>query len=347
MTRPAGLAAYATLPRLVLYSVAFNTAIAALLTAAGLAGGFGENIVYSQCIGLPACLLSVGARRLLWPNQRAPAALLVPTMIASLLLAWLGGTWLASSILGYSQQAEHYMTSLVITAAAGFVAVLYFWERGKVYRLEAEAAQEKSRIETIERQIAEAQLKLLQAQIEPHFLFNTLANLHALIGAEPARAQAMLGHLNDFLRATLSAARKDRNTLGEEFALLGGYLELLAVRMPGRLKFHLDLPRELEQTPVPPMLLQPLVENAIKHGLEPKIEGGEVTVAARRAGDRIVLKVTDTGLGFAAAATSGTKVGLAHVRERLAAIYGETASLDISENAPCGVSVTLDLPVPA
>jgi signal transduction histidine kinase len=347
MTHSARLAARAPLPANILYTVIFNTVIAALLTTVGLGGGFGVNLVYSQCIGLPACLLSDGTRRLLWPNQHAPIALLLPLLIVSLLLAWFGGTWLAALLLGHPWRAEGYWTSLVITAAAGFVAVRYFWEREKVAELEAQAAQQKSRAETIERQAAQARLALLQAQIEPHFLFNTLANLHALIGAEPARAQAMLSHLNDFLRASLSAARKDRNTLAEEFTLLRDYLELLSIRMGARLAFRLDLPQELAQTQVPPMLLQPLVENAVKHGLEPKVEGGEVTVVARREGGRIVLQVDDTGMGFAAAATSGTNVGLAHLRERLAAIYGADASLVIAENAQGGVSVTLDLPFPA
>jgi LytS/YehU family sensor histidine kinase len=116
--------------------------------------------------------------------------------------------------------------------------------------------------------------------------------------------------------------------------------------MGARLKFRLDLPQELAQKQVPPMLLQPLVENAVKHGLEPKVEGGEVTVSARRDGARMMLQVDDTGLGFAAAATSGTNVGLAHLRERLAAIYGAGASLAIAETAQGGVSVTLDLPLP-
>jgi two-component sensor histidine kinase len=347
MTHSARLAACATLPKNILYTAMFNTVIAALLTAVGFGGGFGVNLVYSQCIGLSACLLSDGTRRLLWPNRRAPIALLLPLLIAAMLLAWLGGTWLAALLLGDPWRAQAYLTSLVITAAAGFVAVLYFWEREKVADLEAQAALQKSRAEAIERQAAQARLALLQAQIEPHFLFNTLANLHALIGAEPARAQAMLSHLNDFLRASLSAARNERNTLAEEFALLRDYLELLSIRMGARLAFRLDLPQELAQTQVPPMLLQPLVENAVKHGLEPKPEGGEVTVVARREGGLIVLQVGDTGMGFAAAATSGTNVGLAHLRERLAAIYGAAASLAISENPQGGVDVTLKLPSPA
>jgi signal transduction histidine kinase len=347
MTPSARLAACATLPTNLLYTAIFNTAIAALLTTAGFGGGFGDNFVYSQCIGLSACLLSDGARRLLWPNQRAPLILLLPFLIASVLLSWFGGTGLAALLLGHPWRAGSYLASLVITAVAGFVAVLYFWEREKVAELKTDAALQKGRAETVERQAAQARLAVLQAQIEPHFLFNTLANLHALIGADPARAQTMLSHLNDFLRASLSAARNDRNTLAEEFALLGDYLELLSIRMGARLAFRLDLPQELAQIQVPPMLLQPLVENAVKHGLEPKVEGGEVTVVARREGGRVVLQVADSGVGFGAAATSGTKVGLAHLRERLGAIYAAAATLDVADNAQGGVSVTLSLPLPA
>ncbi len=343
--KPALTITYAPLSHNVGYTAVFNTLIALLLTTLGLGEGFGSNFVYAQCIGLLACSLTDGVRRLLWPQREPPLIALVPTMAAAIASAWLAGSWLAASLLGHPWRARDEMTSLLVTAAAGFAAVLYFWQREKVFRLEAAAAEEKSRTETIERQIAEARLKLLQAQIEPHFLFNTLANLHALIGVEPARAQAMLGHLNDFLRAALSAARKDKATLAEEFALLEGYLQLLAVRMPGRLKFRLDLPADLAQMQVPPMLLQPLVENAIKHGLEPKIEGGEVAIEAHREADHAVLQVADTGLGFAAAPTSGTRVGLAQVRERLAAVYGEAGRLEVAENVPCGVRVTVTLPL--
>ena len=231
---------------------------------------FFVNFVYSQCIGLPAWFLIDAPRHLLWPDQRPRLLAFLPIVIGSLLAATYGGTWLGAQLLGHPWSLRTPLTSLLITATAGFLAVLYFWERG--------------RAESIERQIAEARLKLLQAQIEPHFLFNTLANLDALIGIDPARARVMLGHLNDYLRATLASARKERNTLADEFALLDGYLEVIGVRMGPRLSFSLDLPDALKACEVPPMLLQPLVENAIKHGLEPKIEGGRIEIAARAEG---------------------------------------------------------------
>ena len=330
MMQPDRLAALSSMPKNGLYSLLFNTVIAVLLTAAGFGGNFGTNLLYSQCIGLPAWLLIDSSHHLLWPNQAPRALLFVPIAIAAMLVAWLGGTWLAAYLLGHAWHADHYVASLLVTATAGFIAVLYFWERG--------------RSEMIERQVAEARLKLLQAQIEPHFLFNTLANLDALIGTDPARARAMLGHLNDYLRATLASARKERNTLADEFALLAGYLEIIAVRMGSRLAFSLELPAALETREIPPMLLQPLVENAIRHGLEPKTEGGRVEVRAIEDKAMLEIQVRDTGIGFGGSATSGTGVGLTHVRERLSAAYGPGADCRVEENPGGGAMVTLRIP---
>ena len=322
-----------------MYSAVFNTALAGLLTAVGLGaemhpgigGRFYVNFVYSQCIGLPAWLLIDVARRLLWPDQRPRVLVFLPMVIVSLLAATYGGTWLGALILGHPWSMRTPLTSLLITAMAGFICVMYFWERG--------------RAEMIERQIAEARLKLLQAQIEPHFLFNTLANLDALIGIDPARARVMLGHLNDYLRATLASARKERNTLTDEFKLLAGYLEVIGVRMGPRLVFSLDLPEALEACELPPMLLQPLVENAVRHGLEPKIDGGRVEIVARAEGGSIVITIADTGIGLGSNPSSGTHLGLANVRERIAAGYGGRASLEVAGRTGGGAIVTLSIPM--
>ena len=322
-----------------IYSVIFNTAIAALLTAVGLgerstinlADRFLVNFVYSQCIGFPAWLAIDGARHLLWPNQRPRILAFIPLSIAALLVATYGGTWLGAKLLGHPWNLQTPLASLLITATAGFIAVVYFWERG--------------RAEMIERQIAEARLKLLQAQIEPHFLFNTLANLDALIGIDPARARVMLVHLNDYLRATLASARRERNTLADEFRLLNDYLEVIAVRMGPRLAFSLDLPEDLKAREIPPMLLQPLVENAIRHGLEPKVEGGRVAIAARTERGSMVVTVADSGSGIGGSASPGTGLGLAHVRERIAAAYGDRAALDVRAGPQGGTDVVLKLPL--
>ena len=212
----------------------------------------------------------------------------------------------------------------MFTATAGTAISYFFYAVGKSNYLQRELV-------TLRQQATEAQLKLLQSQLEPHMLFNTLANLRALITTDPSRGVAMLDHLIDYLRATLSASRATRHSLGDEFARLGDYLALMQVRMGSRLTYSLELPAELAARPVPTLLLQPLVENAIKHGLEQKIEGGSVTVSARQVGKNVVLEVIDSGVGVGVIASeqSGAGFGLTQVRERLQAAYGDEATIDL------------------
>jgi LytS/YehU family sensor histidine kinase len=188
---------------------------------------------------------------------------------------------------------------------------------------------------------------LLQSQLEPHMLFNTLANLRVLIGIDPPRAQAMLDRLIAFLRATLSASRSTLHPLATEFERIGDYLALMGVRMGPRLQTRLSLPDELGAVGVPPLLLQPLVENSIKHGLEPQVAGGRIEVDARRDGDMLVLSVLDSGVGLGSAAPSGdSRFGLAQVRERLHTLYGSRASLELQDAAGGGTRARIRLPLP-
>ena len=164
-------------------------------------------------------------------------------------------------------------------------------------------------------------------------LFNTLANLRVLVASDPQRAQAMLDHLIAYLRATLGGSRSTEHALGEEFARLRDYLALMSIRMGPRLQYTLDLPEDLGQVPVPPLLLQPLVENCIRHGLEPKLEGGHIAVRARRIeGNRLELTVADNGMGLdtGAPALPGSRFGTAQLRERLASRYGDAAHFELA-----------------
>jgi LytS/YehU family sensor histidine kinase len=221
------------------------------------------------------------------------------------------------------------------------MAVIFFWrERGAV--AEAALALERERAQRIEREAALSNLRALQAQIEPHFLFNTLANVVSLVDPDPAKAKRMLESFIRFLRASLNATRLESTTLGEEKELIGSYLDVLQVRMGARLRYRIEIDPAVESFTLPPMLLQPVVENAIRHGLEPKVEGGEVVVSARREGARVAIEIADSGVGFAPVTRGG--VGLANVRDRLKLLYGEKASFDIGENAPAGSRITLRLP---
>jgi LytS/YehU family sensor histidine kinase len=201
-----------------------------------------------------------------------------------------------------------------------------------------------AKIAAAERDASEARLKLLETQLEPHMLFNTLANLRVLIGSDPARAQHMLDHLIDYLRATLNASRQTSHTLHTEFARLEDYLALMAIRMGPRLAYALDLPPTLAQAPVPTLLLQPLVENSIRHGLEPQVEGGRIEVGARQQGGSLVLTVRDTGAGLDPAQAPG--FGLTQVRERLVTAYGPGATLRARAPEGGGTLITLTLPLP-
>jgi sensor histidine kinase YesM len=201
------------------------------------------------------------------------------------------------------------------------------------------------------RQASESRLKLLEAQIEPHMLFNTLANLRALITTDTEAALHMLDRMNDYLRATLAASRATHHPLQTEFVRLGDYLALMAVRMGPRLRYTLDLPPGLASLSVPPLLLQPLVENSIKHGLEPKVEGGSITVRAHCAGKVLTLEVRDTGKGMPASDRRPTSTsepdgvfGLSQVRERLATAYGPEATLKIVANYPTGTGIIITFP---
>ncbi len=235
---------------------------------------------------------------------------------------------------------------IVSIAATGVVVSVFcavvFHLREREAHADAELARRKVEAERLERAAIAANLRALQAQIEPHFLFNTLANVASLVDREPARAKHMLERLNRFLRASLEATRTESTTLGAERELLAAYLDVLQVRMGERLRYDVAIEPGLEAFPIAPMLLQPVVENAIRHGLEPKVDGGSVQVAARRDAAYVVLEVRDTGAGFAPRDAAG--VGLANLRERLRGLYGGRASLAIIENRPAGTVVSLRIP---
>ncbi len=295
------------------------------------------NLVYSLSIGLISWLtIELGRWRLSrgqdipWPGGWRGAALVLTGVVTGFVL----GSAIGSL---YRQWAEPQATSslmyslwipLAVTVTACTVMSLVFFLLGYSRHLQMQAEQAR-------RQAAEARLTLLQAQLEPHMLFNTLANLRVLVGSDPQRARAMLDHLIAYLRATLDGSRSTEHALGEEFARLRDYLALMSIRMGPRLRYTLELPGDLAQVPVPPLLLQPLVENCIRHGLEPKLEGGHIEVRARRTdGAGLELTVADDGMGLDATApapaTPGSRFGTAQLRERLASRYGDTARFELA-----------------
>lgn len=229
--------------------------------------------------------------------------------------------------------------------AAFMVAVLAAGER----RIEREtlAARHHEQAAAAAQLLAEARLRALQAQIEPHFLYNTLANVVSLIGTRPDQARYMLERFIDFLRASLSASRADQATLDRELELIAAYLDVVAVRMGPRLRYRFAVADECRPLALAPMLLQPLVENAVMHGLDPKLEGGELVLSARIEGGALCLEVSDNGRGLQAAPPrAGGGVGLSNLRARLHSLHGGGAHLQLLENQPCGLTARLLLPLP-
>jgi sensor histidine kinase YesM len=331
------------------YILAFNLLCALVVTYVLAAGrGFAINLLYSMCIGTVAFLIIDLTRLLVWRGER-PAWWQFAALVGfAVLLAQALGTMLAAWLLGEgvpSLAAISPQRGMLFTLTATVSVTYFFASRERIVRAQAAAASERARAEAVERQALQAQLQLLQAQLEPHMLFNTLANLQGLIAIDPERAQHMLDQLIQFLRATLTSSRAQTTTLAREFALVEAYLGLMQVRMGARLAYSLDLPSGLADTALPPMLLQPLVENAIGHGLEPLAEGGHVSVSARRDGMDIVLAVADNGRGpDAPAVRSGTHVGLSNTRDRLAAVYGHRATVSLTAAEPRGAVATITLP---
>lgn len=215
---------------------------------------------------------------------------------------------------------------------------------------QAKAAQatEVAESESLKRQVVEARMAAMQAQVEPHFLFNTLASIEHLIETDPPRASKMQKNLIALLRASMPTMREANaqgtGELGRELAMIRPYLEILKVRMEERLQTEVRVADGLLSAEFPPMMLQSLVENAIKHGLEPKAEGGQLTVSAQVNHGKLEVTVTDTGLGFGKSATAGTGIGLSNIRERLALLYGNKACLSVTEPAGGGTAATITVP---
>lgn len=332
-----------------LQTLAFCLAIATLQVAFAPAKPYGPTVVYSVFIGTTIWAVVDLGRHLLpsregsgWPQGwRGPAL-----VAAGITAGWFFGSFMGELVcrtLGLVPPAAaidreaQLRSGLLITVIAGLVGSYWFYSRSRSDALERKVGE-------VQRHAAEARLKLLEAQLEPHMLFNTLANLRVLIGVDPARAQQMLDHMIAYLRATLDASRATTHPLQTEFDRLQDYLELMAIRMGPRLAYSLQLPGDLAGVRVPALLLQPLVENSIQHGLEPKVEGGRIEVAARRDGERLVIDVRDSGAGSNGGSAGGKGFGLAQIRERLAALHGDRASLDFDSNDG-GAHVRIALPI--
>jgi signal transduction histidine kinase len=288
-----------------------------------------------------------------WKGARAEIRLAVGALVlGSASGAFIGSLiWFKAIGMGtfqWSLLLPHWWPALTFgLLSCGTLMVRDFAHSERTIALNAQQAMERQRQESA-KHAAEAQLRLLQAQIEPHFLLNTLANVRSLIKRDGDRAREMLDHLSDYLHVALPRMRQAQSTLEREVALSASYLSIMQIRMGDRLRYNLQLNDDTGQLIFPPMLLQTLVENAVKHGLEPSADPGEIFIAAdiivSPHGEQLRVSVSDTGIGFGRANTKGMGIGLINIRERLASLYGADASLEIGPNAPRGVIVSLTIP---
>ncbi len=333
----------------------YNTAIAVLLTLLffmsdsrkGFDQIFSETWVISQCIGY---CINIGfdgffsLTRPAWRQSLSKPMFRSIMMTIPIFAVYLGYT------LAFALNGKNFLAIITRYPRAGFMLlsigliVSFIWflvmdGQTKQLRAQAEQARADEAAAALQKQASEAELRALQAQIEPHFLFNTLANVQALIDYEPGKAKHMLETFIEYLRATLDASRRTQATLGEELTMLERYLQLMQVRMGDRLHFEFDVSADLRAHPFAPLLLQPLVENAIKYGLEPQIEGGTVRIAASQSNGRIRIDVIDDGAGLNTsttakrpAAKSGNGTGMKNVLARLQSNFGSNATLSIANN---------------
>ncbi len=332
-----------------------NAGIAALMATIN-GGHLGHLMIYSQCIGLSIwAFIEFGsklmpARPFGWPGGWPGIALVA----LSCALGYAVGVTVADAIFGYSSWRNYLGRPTLLLRDFGPTVVFCSIVAGAFYA-RGQARAQRAQVAAAAHEATLARLGLLQSQLEPHMLFNTLANLRALIAADPARAQAMLDHLIAFLRATLAASRQPEHPLADEFARIEDYLALMRVRMGERLRASTALPAQLGAVAVPPLLLQPLVENAIKHGLEPQRGAGDLRVTAALEGTTLVLSVADSGRGLEAAEAArardpieaGSGFGLAQIRERLHTLHGDAATFTLAPRAEGGTLAQIRLPVRA
>ncbi|MGZ5034317.1 MAG: sensor histidine kinase [Usitatibacter sp.] len=302
-----------------------------------------DLLVTALCVGYTSMLLftiATNLRQARFPRE----AMQVLAIVAGSIL----GTIVAGFVKGrsISTMFNERLSGVAISMGLGigfgcvvFAAILlrerHARDQARIHRAEAERHH-------LEKNMLEAKLAVMQAQVEPHFLFNTLANVQHLVETDPAAAARMLDSLIQYLRAALPQMREAATNLGREVDMARAFLEIHRVRMGSRLDFAIEVPEALMCRAFPPMMLISLVENAIKHGVDPCCECGSILIRAEESGGRLKVSVTDTGEGITP--KKGGGVGLTNIRERLKALYGASAKLVLEENAPHGVVASIEVP---
>ncbi len=319
--------------------LAINTGFAALLFSAGPLP-FWHPFITAQCFGLSiAYAVNVASP---WekthPVWRLVLAVFVGSVVGYALVILIKGYRVADFV----ADTHRFTWTFIGGFWCGLFVSLFFLLKFREARSRAQLLRSEADRNLLSKQAIEAELKLMQAQVEPHFLFNTLASVQFLTESDPPKAGQMLGHLLSYLRAALPQIRSGGSTLGQEADLASAYLSIMQMRMGTRLRFAIDVPAELRAHSFPPMLLMSVVENAVKHGIEPQADGGEIRLEARRVDDALCVSVIDTGRGLAG--PTGRGVGLTNLRERLEALYGQRSRFMLEAVEPRGARARIEIP---
>jgi len=334
-----------------LYTIVIGIFIAVFLTLTGIftttvnLKTFVVMLIISECYGISTCLIIMFSLWTFKPRRGVSAIFIILIgMVCGILIGHLMAASILQNVLPSFMWGwkEDFFKNIGLWFAL-VIAIGYFFYSMKHLKIRKEIIQQE-RIKRLssEKEALEANLRLLQAQVEPHFLFNTLSNVLSLIDTDPNNGKSMLVDLIHYLRTSLSRTLPEATTLDQELNMIKAYLNIQKIRMGERLRFKIELPDALRQRPFPPMLLQPLVENAVKHGLEPKMEGGEIVIKAAEEDNLIKIEVKDTGLGFSPSHKAG--VGIGNVKERLKLLYGGKGRLIVEENEPNGIKAIIEVP---
>jgi sensor histidine kinase YesM len=302
-----------------------------------------DLLVTALCVGYTSMILFTIAGNI--RQRRVPReAMQMLAVIAGSVLGTVFAGLVKGRSLGamFTERLSGVAISMGLGIGFGCVAVAAVILREKAARDQARISRAESERHRLEKHVLEARLQLMQAQVEPHFLFNTLANVQHLVETDPPAASRVLESLIRYLRAALPQMREGATNLGREVDMARAFLEIHRVRMGARMDFAIEVPDALRARPFPPMMLISLVENALKHGVDPCCEQSCIVIRAEEAGARLRVSVADTGEGIVP--KKGGGVGLSNIRERLHALYGNEARLTLEENAPHGVVAAIEVP---
>lgn len=327
----------------------FNTGIALVLYYLVMTDSrLTDLFIISQFIGLSICAFVTGTLETLGEQGRFKTTVRILLglglgIFLGSLLSWAYMHYIRGMGIGYFLK-DIFWSTLAFGVIFGVPIIYFFVSREQLQKSENQVREEKIKRLTLEKEAAMTSLRLLQAQIEPHFLFNTLANVISLFEVDTTKAKQMLINLNHYLRISLERTRREMITLDKELALVRHYLDIFKIRMGDRLSFEIRDHTEGICVPFPPLIIQPLVENAIKYAIEPGVAGGSILIESRIENQRLYIIVSDTGRGIDPV-SGKAGIGINNVSQRLEAIYGNKAALRLTTDSPQGLTACIEVPL--